>query len=201
MGVIASGLGPCRRRFRFAAFQKSTVFRERKREEFRGDEPPRQMRRQIRRKQPGVRPANDDVHPLAKQTVHKQLPLRCVLYLVEEQMLDRTIDDIDRLEDFIKVGRLDSVKVLVVEVDEPKRDSGRFERRKAENGLSATPHADYDLRTGTIQVDVRHGVTNQDIRLEQIVQVLFLVFDYCYIVSHSFSPLPTIISNSALRLQ
>ena len=91
------------------------------------------MRCEFRRQQSRIRPADDDVKPLSKQPVHEELPFRGILYLIEEEMLDRTIDDIDGLEDFIKVCGFNTVKAFVVECHESKRNARRLERRETEN--------------------------------------------------------------------
>ena len=64
-----------------------------------------------------IRPCDYDVHLLSQQTVHKQIPFRDILDLVNEQIVEISIYFVKHFKHIVQIISCHVYHTLVVEVD------------------------------------------------------------------------------------
>jgi len=100
----------------------------------------------------GIGAGDDDVHLLAKQAVHEQMPAFYILYLVEQKIIEIAVDLVENFQDVVELVGLEIYQTLIVEIGIGIFDAHTLQRLIAEGGLAASPDADDCLRLGASQI-------------------------------------------------
>ena len=109
---------------------------------------------EVTAEQVGIAAGHNHAMVLAEQTIDKQRPCLHILYLVEEQVGEGTINLIKRLQQGVEVGRLNAGKAFVVEVDVCELDPALHQDFLAEGGFPTSAHTDDNLCQIAIEVDL-----------------------------------------------
>ena len=100
----------------------------------------------------GIGAGDDDVHLFPQQTVHEQMPAFHVLYLIEQEIIEITINLVENFQDVVELVGLQIDQPLIVEIGIGVFHAHTLQRLIAEGGLAASPDADDGLRLGAFQV-------------------------------------------------
>ena len=98
---------------------------------------------------------HQDVHPLAKQSVDKEVPFRDVLHLIQEEHVKVAVQGIERLQSHVEVLPAQGGQAFVIEVHVPERTPRLEHGGLAEGRLPATANTDDHLGQGAVQMDLR----------------------------------------------
>ena len=101
----------------------------------------------------GVRPRDYDVHLFSQKAVHKQIPFRDILYFINEQVVEITVDFIQHFQHIVKVISLKMYETFIVKIDIGELHTASHKSIITEGRFAAASHADHNLSLSAVEIN------------------------------------------------